>query len=235
MNELLKKVNGFENKVLLDASETIIGLQKNVNQSLLSVAGVVGEVVKNGSYKDDFKTPVDWLMKTFNYKKSTAYSLLEIGKNYVIADVDNKYGILPIYHTIFRDNKTDEDFLMTQLEKLLPLGIDVVRMLLATGKLSYDMTVKEIRELVKETRNIESEDVESENSEENAESANSEETEPETEETETEIETEAESKECVATIEIWNNCFFVNNEKYDFNDLNEVVKYIRKTVKGLNK
>ena len=137
MNELLKKVNGFENKVLLDASETIIGLQKNVNQSLLSVAGVVGEVVKNGSYKDDFKTPVDWLMKTFNYKKSTAYSLLEIGKNYVIADVDNKSGILPIYHTIFRDNKTDEDFSMTQLEKLLPLGIDVVRMLLATGKLSY--------------------------------------------------------------------------------------------------
>ena len=233
MNELLKKVNGFENQVLLDASETIIGLQKNVNQSLLSVAGVVGEVVKNESYKDDFKTPVDWLMKTFNYKKSTAYSLLEIGKNYVIADVDNKSGILPIYHTIFRDNKTDEDFSMTQLEKLLPLGIDVIRMLLATGKLSYNMTVKEIRELVKETRNIESadteENAESADTEENAESANSEEnaeTEPETKETE---------KHCNAKIEIWNYCIFVNDEKYGFSDLNKVIKYIKETVKNLNK
>ena len=27
--------------------------------------------------------------------------------------------------------------------------------------------------------------------------------------------TETESKECVATIEIWNNCIFVNDEKYD--------------------
>ena len=231
MNELVKKVEGFENKVLLDASETIIVLQKNVNQSLLSVAGVVGEVVKNESYKDDFKTPVVWLMNTFNYKKSTAYSLIEIGKNYVIADVDNKSGILPIYHTIFRDKKTDDDFSMTQLEKLLPLGIDVIRMLLATGKLSYDMTVKEIRELVKETRNIESADTEETEPETETET---EETETETE-VETETETETESKECVATIEIWNNCIFVNDEKYDFNDINDVVKYIRKTVKGLNK
>ena len=233
MNELLKKVNGFENQVLLDASETIIGLQKNVNQSLLSVAGVVGEVVKNESYKDDFKTPVDWLMKTFNYKKSTAYSLLEIGKNYVIADVDNKSGILPIYHTIFRDNKTDEDFSMTQLEKLLPLGIDVIRMLLATGKLSYNMTVKEIRELVKETRNIESadteENAESADTEENAESANSEEN------AETESETKETEKHCNATIKILNDCIFVNDEKYEFSDLNKVIKYIKETVKNLSK
>ena len=224
MNELVKK---FENQVLLDASETIIGLQKNVNQSLLSVAGVVGEVVKNESYKDDFKTPVDWLMKTFNYKKSTAYSLLEIGKNYVISDVDIKSGVLPIYHTIFRDNKTDEDFSMTQLEKLLPLGIDVIRMLLATGKLSYDMTVKEIRELVKETRNIESADTE-----ENVESENVE-TEPETKD---DYESPEEKvSECVSMVEIWSNYILVDGIKYDFNDLNDVVKYIRKTVKGLNK
>ena len=219
MNELVKKVEKFENQVLLDASATIICLQKNVNQSLLSVAGVVGEVVKNESYKDDFKTPVDWLMKTFNYKKSTAYSLLEIGKNYVIADVDNKSGILPIYHTIFRDIKTDEDFSMTQLEKLLPLGVDVTRMLLATGKLSYDMTVKEIRELVKETRNIESveENTETADAEENTETA------------------DAEEKKIVSSIDIWNDRIVVDKVIYDFNDLNDVIKHIRKTVKNLNK
>ena len=204
-------------------------MQKNVNQSLLSVAGVVGEVVKNESYKDDFKTPVDWLMKTFNYKKSTAYSLLEIGKNYVIADVDNKSGILPIYHTIFRDIKTDEDFSMTQLEKLLPLGVDVTRMLLATGKLSYDMTVKEIRELVKETRSIESAETEAE-----SEVETEAESEVETE-AETEAETEEKISECVSMVEIWSSYILVDGVKYDFNDLNEVVKNIRRTVKKLNK
>ena len=38
-----------------------------------------------------------------------------------------------------------------------------------------------------------------------------------------------------ATIEIWNDCIFVNDEKYKFSELNKVIKYIRETVKKLNK
>ena len=118
MNELATKK--FENQSLAKATEEIIRLQKNVNQSLISVAGISGEVAKSESYKDDgFKSAQEWLMSTFNYKKSTAYTMVKIGKNYVNLEID---GCVPIYKTIFANSETDEDFTLTQLEKLLPLG-----------------------------------------------------------------------------------------------------------------
>ena len=221
MNELATKK--FENQSLAKATEEIIRLQKNVNQSLISVAGISGEVEKSESYKDDgFKNAQEWLMSTFNYKKSTAYTMVKIGKEYVELEMD---GCVPVYKTIFANKETDEDFTLTQLEKLLPLGKEKIETYLLTGVIKYSMTVKEIKETVANIKALEKK---------------TEETEPETEETEpeaeeTEPETKEKEKNCNATIEIWNDCIFVNDEKYGFNDLNKVIKYIKETVKNLNK
>ena len=220
MNELTTKT--FENESLKKATEEIIRLQKNVNQSLISVAGISGEVEKSESYKDDgFKNVQEWLMNTFNYKKSTAYTMVKIGKEYVELEVD---GCVPIYKTIFANHETDEDFTLTQLEKLLPLGKEKIKVYLLTGDLKYSMTVKEIKNFVSTIKSLEKKtDVE--------------ETEADVEETEADVEeTEANKKtECHATIEIYDDCIFVNDEKYEFSDLNKVVKYIKETVKNLNK
>ena len=218
MNELTTKT--FENESLKKATEEIIKLQKNVNQSLISVAGISGEVAKSETYKDDgFKNAQEWLMSTFGYKKSTAYTMVKIGKEYVELEID---GCLPTYKTIFADNETDRDFTLTQLEKLLPLGKEKIFEMLKDGSIDYDMTVKEIKEFVSDIKSIT--DVEKEVEGEATEATEA-----------TEVKNSEESKDCVATIEIWNNCIFVNDEKYDFNDLNEVVKYMRKTIKNLNK
>ena len=235
MNELTTKK--FENQSLAKATEEIIRLQKNVNESLISVAGISGEVAKSESYKDDgFKSAQEWLMNTFNYKKSTAYTMVKIGKEYVQLEMN---GCLPIYKTIFANSETDEDFTLTQLEKLLPLGKERIELYLSTGDLKYSMTVKEIKEFVSAIKSLEKKSEETEPESEETESE-TEETESETEETESETEeTEPETKEkekhCNATIEIWNDCIFVNDEKYGFNDLNKVIKYIKETVKNLNK
>lgn len=228
MNELVTKK--FENQSLAKATEEIIRLQKNVNQSLISVAGISGEVAKSESYKDDgFKSAQEWLMVTFNYKKSTAYTMVKIGKNYVNLEID---GCLPIYKTIFANSETDEDFTLTQLEKLLPLGKETIELLLHTGDLNYSMTVKEIKELVANTKLLEKEETETETEETETET---EETETDTEETETETETETDLRKAVSTIEIYKDCIFVDDIKFGFDNLNEVVKHIRKTVKNLNK
>ena len=219
MNELVTKK--FENQSLAKATEEIIRLQKNVNQSLISVACISGEVAKSESYKDDgFKSAQEWLMNTFNYKKSTAYTMVKIGKEYVQLEIN---GCLPIYKTIFANSETDEDFNLTQLEKLLPLGKERIEAYLSNGDLKYSMTVKDIKEFVSEIKSLEKKSEEPE----------TEETEPETEETEPE--TKEKEKHCNATIEIWNDCIFVNDGKYGFNDLNKVIKYIKETVKNLNK
>lgn len=224
MNELVTKK--FENQSLAKATEEIVSLQKNVNQSLISVAGIAGEVATSESYKDDgFKSAQEWLMKTFNYKKSTAYTMVKIGKEYVQLEID---VCLPIYKTIFANPETDEDFTLTQLEKLLPLGKEKIESYLNVGDLKYSMTVKEIKDFVSAIKSLEKK---------------SEEPEIESEETETETETEAEETEtetkeepdCKATIEIWKEGIFVDGEKYEFSDLNKVIKYIRETVKKLNK
>ena len=226
MNELATKK--FENQSLAKATEEIIRLQKNVNESLISVAGISGEVAKSESYKDDgFKSAQEWLMNTFNYKKSTAYTMVKIGKEYVQLEMN---GCLPIYKTIFANLETDEDFTLTQLEKLLPLGKERIEAYLYTGDLKYSMTVKEIKEFVSSIKSLEKKSEEPETEETEPET---EETEPETEETEPE--TEEKGNHCNATIEIWNYCIFVNDKKYEFSDLNKVIKYIKETVKNLNK
>lgn len=226
MNELATKK--FENKSLAKATEEIIILQKNVNESLISVAGISGEVAKSESYKDDgFKSAQEWLMNTFNYKKSTAYTMVKIGKEYVQLEIN---GCVPTYKTIFADSVTDEDFTLTQLEKLLPLGKERIEAYLFTGDLKYSMTVKEIKEFVSSIKSLEKKSEEPE----------TEETESETEETELETKEDDESQEekvseCVSMVEIWSNYILVDGIKYDFNDLNEVIKNIRKTVKNLSK
>lgn len=235
MNELATKK--FENQSLAKATEEIIRLQKNVNESLISVAGISGEVAKSESYKDDgFKSAQEWLMNTFNYKKSTAYTMVKIGKEYVQLEMN---GCLPIYKTIFANSETDEDFTLTQLEKLLPLGKERIEAYLSTGDLKYSMTVKEIKEFVSEIKSLEKKSEETEPETEETESE-TEETEPKTEEIEpeteeTEPDTKEKAKHCNVIIQIWNDCIFVNGEKYEFNDLNKVIKYIKETVKNLNK
>lgn len=232
MNELA--TNKFENQSLAKATEEIIRLQKNVNQSLISVAGISGEVAKSESYKDDgFKSAQEWLMNTFNYKKSTAYTIVKIGKEYVQLEIN---GCLPIYKTIFANSETDEDFTLTQLEKLLPLGKERIELLLLNGDLNYSMTVKEIKELVVNTKLLDKEETETETEETETEKETETETETETEETETEeTETETDLRKAVSTIEIYKDCIFVDDIKFGFDNLNEVVKHIRKTVKNLNK
>ena len=216
MNELTTKT--FGNETLKKATEEISRLQKNVNESLISVAGISGEVAKSESYKDDgFKSAQEWLMNTFNYKKSTAYTMVKIGKEYVQLEVN---GCLPIYKTIFANSETDEDFTLTQLEKLLPLGKERIELALNSGVINYSMTVKEIKDFVSEIKSLDKK------------------LEPETEtetETETDTDTETDSKNPVSTIEIYKDCIYVNDVIFDFDNLNEVVKYIRKTVKILNK
>ena len=229
MNELTIKT--FGNESLKKATEEIISLQKNVNQSLISVAGIAGEVATSESYKDDgFKSAQEWLMKTFNYKKSTAYTMVKIGKEYVQLEID---VCLPIYKTIFANTETDEDFTLTQLEKLLPLGKENIEAYLSTGDLKYSMTVKEIKDFVSAIKSLEKKSEEPETEAEEPETEEPETEEPETEETE--IDPDNDFRDCQATIEIWKDNIFVNGEKYEFSDLNKVIKYIRETVKKLNK
>ena len=231
MNELTTKT--FGNESLKKATEEIISLQKNVNQSLISVAGIAGEVATSESYKDDgFKSAQEWLMKTFNYKKSTAYTMVKIGKEYVQLEID---VCLPIYKTIFANTETDEDFTFTQLEKLLPLGKENIEAYLSTGDLKYSMTVKEIRDFVSAIKSLEKKSEEPETEAEEPETEEPETEEPETEAEETEIDPDNDFRDCQATIEIWKDNIFVNGEKYEFSDLNKVIKYIRETVKKLNK
>lgn len=161
-------------------------------------------------------------MNTFNYKKSTAYTMVKIGKEYVQLEIN---GCLPIYKTIFANSETDEDFTLTQLEKLLPLGKERIEVYLSTGDLKYSMTVKEIKDFVSAIKSLEKK---SEETEEDAE-----ETETETDAEETETETDL--RKAMSTIEIYKDCIFVNDEKYEFSDLNKVIKYIKETVKNLNK
>ena len=147
-------------------------------------------------------------------------------------------GLVPVYKTIFANHETDEDFTLTQLEKLLPLGKEKIETYLLTGAIKYSMTVKEIKETVATIKALEKKTETETESESSIDTEIETSTETESEvstETESEVSTENTKTDCYAKIEIWNDCIFVNDEKYEFSDLNKVVKYIKETVKKLNK
>ena len=233
MNELATKKE-FENKNLQDATISIYRLQDNANMSLLSIAGIAGEVAKNKSYEEDgFKKPQEWLMQTFGYKKSTAYSMIKIANDFLELEVSPS-GMIPIYHSVFRNAETDEDFTLTQLEKLLPLGKEKVIELMSYGSLKFESSVKDIRELVSDVKALETKDEKETETETKPEKEKETETETKPEK---EKETETEKEELLSTIKIYNNCITVRNGsdiveiQYEFSDLNKIIKDIRNLVK----
>lgn len=143
MNELTIKtdvdVKQFQNKELQKATSEIAKISTTIRNNLSKIAVVLAKVDEAKLYEiDGFKSAQDYAIKVFGFKKSMAYTLVRVGKEYV---KPNGETLLP--------HEQGKDFSVSQVEKLLPVGKDEAIRLVNEKIVTPDMTCKQIENAVK--------------------------------------------------------------------------------------
>lgn len=150
MNEIIIRNTEYTNKTLAKATADIFKIGETVRRCALTTAVIVAQVNDSECYKEDgFNSVHEWTERTFDFKKSVSYSLLKIGKEYVREIKSPKTGKVTGYASNLLPEDSTKDFTTTQLEKMLPAGHPLALELVEEGKITPDMTCKEIGKIIK--------------------------------------------------------------------------------------
>lgn len=202
MELVISKGVSITNPDLKKATNSIKGYASNIRKNYLRIASKLAEVDAQESYiEDGFGDVIEYATSVFNMKKTTAYNLLKIGREYVSEDAPDK--------TILADSRGD--YSVSQLGVLLPVGVERVQELNADGVISPEMSVRKLASIVSTP--------EDENPEEtNGEGAGGDEENPENEPTQT------------ITLWVNGDITFSGFDKCDENALTELSEEIQKVV-----
>lgn len=155
--EMVTTNNGkILNKGLQKATNLIFALGAQIKSKQYDVASILWEVEQKQLYSDDgFTNAAEYAMATFGFKKSKAYALVTIGKEYTRPVYDKKgkcvghaSNLVPAANPDMQDAPLN-DFTVTQIERILPLGREKALELVNAGEMTPNMTVEAIRSVVK--------------------------------------------------------------------------------------
>lgn len=139
MELIISKGLTLTNPELKKATNSIKGYASNIRKNYLRIASKLAKVDAQESYiEDGFGDVIEYATSVFNMKKSTAYNLLKIGREYVDENAPDK--------TILAD--TRGDYSVSQLGVLLPVGVDRVVELNNDGVISPEMSVRKLASIV---------------------------------------------------------------------------------------
>ena len=133
----LTKIQEIE---LNEATDRILTIQNSIVKNKYAIAVILAEIDDKKLYQaGGFKNTVEYAQKNFDYKKSEAYTLIRVGRNFTAETLESN---LP---------HDKVDYTLAQIEKLLPVGDkDEIEEFIKSSDITPDMTVKEISAVVKE-------------------------------------------------------------------------------------
>lgn len=147
-NEIISISNdtklSFTSKKLTTATRNIANYYTAAGKNVLKIAAELAKVNTENLYADDFGKFEEYTEQVFNLKKAMAYHYAAIGKDFVARnDKGNPTGesVLP-HNTV--------DYSVTKLAVLVPVGVETATEWANEGKISPDMTVKELKQVVAE-------------------------------------------------------------------------------------
>lgn len=146
MEELISNVEGvvFRNKDLRTATTKILTLHDKVKTALFTMAATIAEVAKTECFREDgFNSVHEWTAASFNLKQSRSYALLKIGSEWTEATL-NKAGAITGHVA-----KLDPNFSTTQIEQMLPAGIEKARELYESEQIKPSMSAADIHKVIK--------------------------------------------------------------------------------------
>lgn len=123
---------------LRKSTNTIRLAGDGIRKNYLKIARELANIEINEWFvEDDFENVIEYAEKVFSIKKSTAYTLIEIGKNWI-----NKEGTRTVL------TKEGVDFTISQLGVMLPAGVDTCKKLIKKGDISPTMSVRAIKKVI---------------------------------------------------------------------------------------
>ena len=139
MEELTSKKLTLVDKDLKDYTTKIKKCGDNIRKNYIKIARLLSEVDAKDCYLEDgFESVVDYAGQVLGIQKTTAYNMLKIGKEYIAESGDR---------TILTD--TGADYSVSQIQALLPLGVEKVKEINDEGTINPEMSVRQIKNLVK--------------------------------------------------------------------------------------
>lgn len=116
----------------------------NVIGNTFKIAALIAKVDNDELYAaDGFVDTFDYVKQCFGLEKASAYNLIKVGKDFIAADESGKK-----YETLLTHG--DRDFSISQVVKMLPLGLEKAQELTADGVIDVDMSCRAIEKIVKE-------------------------------------------------------------------------------------
>ena len=118
----------------------------NVIGNTFKIAALIAKVDKDELYAaDGFADVFDYVKKCFGLEKSSAYNLIKVGTEF-IAEIED--GKTKKFETLLTHK--GRDFSISQVVKMIPLGIEKAQELTADGVIDVDMSCRQIEKIVKE-------------------------------------------------------------------------------------
>lgn len=139
MEELTSKKLTLIDKDLKDYTAKIKKCGDNIRKNYIKIAHLLSEVDTKECYLEDgFESVIDYASQVLGIQKTTAYNMLKIGKEYIAESGER---------TILTD--TGADYSVSQIQALLPLGVEKVKEINEEGTINPEMSVRQIKNLVK--------------------------------------------------------------------------------------
>ncbi len=150
----------FKNSKLQRFTEQIFKQGLNIKKSFARIAVTLAQIEDSKCYEmDGFESTADYAEKILGIKYVQTRALIRVGREFI--DSKSLESVLP--------HDENKDYTTTQLQALLPLGtVSYAQELAEDEKINPYMTVKEIKEVVKNELHPHKESEESDESEENA-------------------------------------------------------------------
>ncbi len=145
-NEIISISNdtnlSFTSKKLTSATRHIANYYTAAGKNVLKIAAELARVNSENLYADDFGKFEEYTEQVFNLKKAMAYHYSAIGKDFVAR---NEKGN-PTGESVLPHNTVD--YTVTKLAVLVPVGVETATEWANEGKISPEMTVKELKQVV---------------------------------------------------------------------------------------
>lgn len=164
MFEIIKSDRVYMDRNLQDVTNKVYAIGDNIKTEVYKIAWLIAMVDARGMYANDgFETVHEWTAQAFGFKKTLSYNLLKIGNEYTREVISRKAkvtgycsNLLPVPVELDENGKPlpsepapIKDFSVSQLSAILPVGHREAEDLVREQVITPDMTVKQIKEIVK--------------------------------------------------------------------------------------
>lgn len=118
----------------------------NVIGNTFKIAALIARVDSDELYVEDgFADVFEYVKKCFGLEKTSAYNLIKVGREF-ISEIES--GKTTKFETLLTHGA--RDYSISQVFKMLPLGIDKAKELTADGVIDETMSCRQIEKIVKD-------------------------------------------------------------------------------------